>query len=155
MTKEATRYAKPFRRPLACPLAGRQRKRDKVKQVLQSYKTGELALVDVPSPALKSGCVLVRNVASLVSAGTEKHILEMAKKSLVGKALALPDGWLRSFWLSTMKALMVNSEYGCGGAARIARTLHQAMNSLPNHKSLFAYGRGPKNQDPTAYRFAF
>ncbi|RLF12982.1 MAG: hypothetical protein DRJ69_00010 [Thermoprotei archaeon] len=30
-------------------------------------------------------------MASLVSAGTEKHMLEMAKKSLVGKALARPD----------------------------------------------------------------
>lgn len=62
-----------------------------MKQILQSYKTGELAIVDVPTPALKSGHVLVRNVASLVSVGTEKHMLEMAKKSLVGKALARPD----------------------------------------------------------------
>ena len=62
-----------------------------MKQVIQSYRTGELSVVDVPPPALKPGCVLVRNVASLVSAGTEKHMLEMAKKSLVGKALARPD----------------------------------------------------------------
>ena len=62
-----------------------------MKQVLQSYKTGELAVVNVPAPAVRPGCVLVRNVASLVSAGTEKHMLEMAKKSLVGKALARPD----------------------------------------------------------------
>jgi len=62
-----------------------------MKQVLQSYKTGELVVVDVPAPAVRPGCVLVRNIASLVSAGTEKHMLEMAKKSLVGKALARPD----------------------------------------------------------------
>ena len=62
-----------------------------MKQVVQSYKTGELVVVDVPAPAVRPGCVLVRNVASLVSAGTEKHMLEMAKKSLVGKALARPD----------------------------------------------------------------
>jgi len=62
-----------------------------MKQVLQSYKTGELAVVNVPAPAVRPGCVLVRNVASLVSVGTEKHMLEMAKKSLVGKALARPD----------------------------------------------------------------
>jgi len=54
-----------------------------------------------------------------------------------------------------VRVLMVNTEYARGGAARIALTLHQAVNSLPNHESLFAYGRGPKNQDPTAYRFAF
>jgi len=62
-----------------------------MKQVVQSYKTGELSVIDVPPPALKPGCVLVQNFASLVSAGTEKHMLEMAKKSLVGKALARPD----------------------------------------------------------------
>jgi len=62
-----------------------------MKQVVQSYKTGELSVIDVPPPALKAGCVLVQNCVSLVSAGTEKHMLEMAKKSLVGKALARPD----------------------------------------------------------------
>ena len=31
-----------------------------MKQVIQSYKTGELCIVDVPPPALKPGCVLVR-----------------------------------------------------------------------------------------------
>ena len=55
-----------------------------MKQVIQSYKTGELSVIDAPPPAIKSGCVLVQNVVSLVSAGTEKHMLEMAKKSLAG-----------------------------------------------------------------------
>jgi len=62
-----------------------------MKQIIQSYKTGELRVVEVPPPALRSGCVLVCNVVSLVSVGTEKYVLEMAKKSLVGKALARPD----------------------------------------------------------------
>ena len=62
-----------------------------MKQIIQSYKTGELMVMEVPPPALRSGCVLVRNVVSLVSVGTEKHILDMAKKSLIGKALARPD----------------------------------------------------------------
>jgi polar amino acid transport system substrate-binding protein len=30
-------------------------------------------------------------MASLVSVGTEKYMLELAKKSLIGKALARPD----------------------------------------------------------------
>jgi D-arabinose 1-dehydrogenase-like Zn-dependent alcohol dehydrogenase len=62
-----------------------------MKQVLQSYKTGELQLVDVPVPKVRSSDVLVRTMASLVSVGTEKYMLELAKKSLVGKALARPD----------------------------------------------------------------
>jgi len=31
-----------------------------MKQVVQSYKTGELSVIDVPPPAPKPGCVLVR-----------------------------------------------------------------------------------------------
>ena len=39
-----------------------------MKQLLQSYKTGELNLEDVPAPALKPGGILVKNHYSLVSA---------------------------------------------------------------------------------------
>lgn len=62
-----------------------------MRQVLQNYKTGELSVIDVPPPAFMSGCVLVRNVASLVSVGTERYLLDLAQKSLAGKALARPD----------------------------------------------------------------
>jgi predicted dehydrogenase len=63
-----------------------------LKQVLQNYKTGELQLVEVPTPTrARPGQVLVRTMASLVSVGTEKYMLELAKKSLVGKAMARPD----------------------------------------------------------------
>lgn len=62
-----------------------------MKQLIQSYKTGELGLFDVPSPICDSHGVLVRTTASLVSAGTEKMIVDIAKKSLLGKAQARPD----------------------------------------------------------------
>jgi predicted dehydrogenase len=62
-----------------------------VKQVLQSYRSGELWLADVPAPALEPGGVLVRTAASLVSAGTERAMLDLASKSLLGKARARPD----------------------------------------------------------------
>ena len=39
----------------------------------------------------KRGHVLVRTVASLVSAGTERSMVELARKSLLGKAMARPD----------------------------------------------------------------
>jgi len=38
-----------------------------MKQLLQSYKTGELKLEEVPTPTLKPGGVLVKNHYSLVS----------------------------------------------------------------------------------------
>ena len=60
-------------------------------QILQSYRTGELWLADVPTPASRAGGLLVQTATSLVSAGTERMIIELAKKSLLGKARARPD----------------------------------------------------------------
>ena len=62
-----------------------------MKQVFQYVNTGELKLEEVPPPALRSGGVLVATHHSLVSAGTEKMVMDMAKKSLVGKARERPD----------------------------------------------------------------
>lgn len=62
-----------------------------MKQVLQSYKTGTLTLTEVPAPGIEPGSVLVQNRASLVSTGTERMVMDLAKKSLWGKAKARPD----------------------------------------------------------------
>jgi len=62
-----------------------------VKQVVQNYKSGELAMVDVPRPKCKPGGVLVRSRYSLISAGTELMKVTEAGKTLVGKARARPD----------------------------------------------------------------
>lgn len=62
-----------------------------MKQVLQHARTGEIDVVDVPTPKLLAGCVLVRIAASLVSAGTERAASEFASKNLLQKAKARPD----------------------------------------------------------------
>lgn len=62
-----------------------------MRQVAQNFKTGDLSVVEVPEPALRAGCVLVRNEWSIVSAGTERTKVEFAEKSLIGKAKARPD----------------------------------------------------------------
>jgi len=62
-----------------------------MKQILQNYKSGDLELKDVPRPSLKKGGMVVKNHHSLVSAGTEKVMIELAKKSLAGKAKERPD----------------------------------------------------------------
>ena len=62
-----------------------------MKQVIQSTRTGKLALKEVPAPKVKAGNVLVRTRASLISAGTERMVVEFARKSLAGKAKARPD----------------------------------------------------------------
>lgn len=54
-----------------------------------------------------------------------------------------------------MKVLFVNTEYARGGAAQIARTLHQTVGASSVHDSVFAYGRGSRSPDPLAVRFAF
>jgi predicted dehydrogenase/threonine dehydrogenase-like Zn-dependent dehydrogenase len=60
-------------------------------QIIQSYRTGEMELAEVPVPVCDDNGVLVRTAVSLVSAGTEKMLVDLAKKSLAGKALARPD----------------------------------------------------------------
>lgn len=73
-----------------------------MKQVIQSYKNGKISLEEVPAPACKAGGVLVRNAVSLISAGTEKLMIEMGRKSLVGKARARPD-LVRQAWAKAQK----------------------------------------------------
>jgi polar amino acid transport system substrate-binding protein len=62
-----------------------------MKQLVQDFKTGDILLVEVPSPATGPGLVLVRNAFSLVSAGTERSTVEMAQASMLGKARKRPD----------------------------------------------------------------
>ena len=62
-----------------------------MKQVIQSARTGKLALKDVPSPQVKAGHLLVQTRASLISAGTDRLMTAFARKSILGKAKARPD----------------------------------------------------------------
>ncbi len=62
-----------------------------MKQILQSYKTGELWLAEVPVPVCKSGGVVIQTSTSFVSAGTERMLVDFARKNIIGKALAMPD----------------------------------------------------------------
>ncbi|MDQ4039003.1 MAG: bi-domain-containing oxidoreductase [Actinomycetota bacterium] len=62
-----------------------------MKQVVQNYKTGELALLDVPVPMCRPGGVLVRTHYSLISTGTELMKVGEASMSMLAKARARPD----------------------------------------------------------------
>ena len=62
-----------------------------MKQVLQNRKTGRPFVGEVPVPALQRGRVLVRTVASLISAGTERAAVELVSKGLVQEARERPD----------------------------------------------------------------
>lgn len=62
-----------------------------MKQLLQNLRARAPHLAEVPVPTPPAGMALVRNAASLVSAGTERALVEFAGKSLLGKARARPD----------------------------------------------------------------
>lgn len=62
-----------------------------MKQIVQSARTGKLALKDVPPPKVRRGCLLVGVRTSLISAGTERMVVDFARKSLAAKARARPD----------------------------------------------------------------
>lgn len=62
-----------------------------MKQLIQNFKTGALYVDEVPQPSLSQGQVLIENAFSLISAGTERSTVKVAKASLIGKAKHRPD----------------------------------------------------------------
>jgi predicted dehydrogenase/threonine dehydrogenase-like Zn-dependent dehydrogenase len=60
-------------------------------QIVQHQKTGEILVDELPAPKLRPGSVLVRNVFSLISAGTERTSVEIAQASMMEKARLRPD----------------------------------------------------------------
>lgn len=62
-----------------------------MRQLLQSVKDGKLRIVEAPTPSPGPTEVLVATTCSLVSAGTEKAVRELASGSLLAKAKARPD----------------------------------------------------------------
>ena len=63
----------------------------RMKQLLQNMRDGKAVVEEVPVPTARRGMALVQTAASLVSAGTERMVVEFAEKSLVGKARSRPD----------------------------------------------------------------
>jgi predicted dehydrogenase len=62
-----------------------------MKQILQSFKTGQTELAEVPAPVISKGKLLIRTTNSLVSLGTERMLVEFGKSSLVSKAYQSPE----------------------------------------------------------------
>lgn len=93
-----------------------------MKQVIQNYRTGKLELAEVPVPLCSADRVLVRTAASLISVGTERSILDLGKKSLLGKARARPDLVKRFVEKARNEGLM--------------KTFKEAMDRLDNPTSL-------------------
>jgi hypothetical protein len=62
-----------------------------MKQLSQSVRTGRTSVIEVPVPRVGQGQVLVQVAASLISAGTERMVVDFAEKNLLQKARSRPD----------------------------------------------------------------
>ncbi len=62
-----------------------------MKQILQSLRDGSTTVANVPAPGASAGHLLVRSTRSLISAGTERMLMDFGKVSLIGKARLQPD----------------------------------------------------------------
>ena len=62
-----------------------------MKQIYQSFKKNSLDVYDVPIPKLRDGMALIKNVASVISVGTEGMVTSFGDKNLIQKARSRPD----------------------------------------------------------------
>jgi predicted dehydrogenase len=62
-----------------------------MKQILQSLKTGETRLDEIPAPVVAPGQLLIHTAASLISAGTERMLVEFGRANPIEKARQQPD----------------------------------------------------------------
>lgn len=68
-----------------------------MKQVLEHLRTGQIELADVPCPLVRPGHLLVQTTRSLISAGTERMLVEFGQGSLLAKARSQPEK-VRQVW---------------------------------------------------------
>lgn len=62
-----------------------------MKQLLQNLKTGEVYTANIPRPIVTKKSILIKTHSSLISAGTERSLLEFGRASLIGKAQQQPE----------------------------------------------------------------
>ena len=62
-----------------------------MRQILQYLRTGNLEIADVPCPKTAAGHLLIRSSNSLISAGTERMLVDFGKANILNKAWQQPD----------------------------------------------------------------
>ena len=62
-----------------------------MQQILQSFRNGATTVAEVPCPGSSRQHVAIRTRASLISAGTERMLLEFGKANFIQKARQQPD----------------------------------------------------------------
>ena len=62
-----------------------------MKQILQNLATGETTIADIPAPRAGHGQLLIHTSSSLISAGTERMLVDFGKAGWIAKARQQPD----------------------------------------------------------------
>jgi predicted dehydrogenase/threonine dehydrogenase-like Zn-dependent dehydrogenase len=62
-----------------------------MRQIIQNMSSGVTQLVEAPAPDLGRGTVLIKTHRSLISAGTERMLVDFGRSSLITKARKQPD----------------------------------------------------------------
>jgi predicted dehydrogenase/NADPH:quinone reductase-like Zn-dependent oxidoreductase len=62
-----------------------------MKQVFQHLRTGEIEVAELPCPQERPGHVLIQSRATLISAGSERTIVEFSKAGWIAKARQQPE----------------------------------------------------------------
>ncbi len=62
-----------------------------MRQILQSLKTGEVELTEVPCPSIGAGQLLIRTHRTVVSSGTERMLVDFGRAGLINKARQQPE----------------------------------------------------------------
>lgn len=62
-----------------------------MKQLVLDLSSGNTKVIEVTDPIIRPGGIIVKNYSSVISLGTERSLIQFAKKNLIGKAKDRPD----------------------------------------------------------------
>lgn len=62
-----------------------------MKQIFQSLKNGKTQLIEIPSPSVSSGYLLIKSNKTLISSGTERMLVDFGRSNIIQKGLKQPD----------------------------------------------------------------
>jgi len=62
-----------------------------MRQILQDLRAGDIQVADAPAPVCTACSLVIQSTRTLISAGTERMLVEFGKASLLAKARSQPD----------------------------------------------------------------
>lgn len=62
-----------------------------MKQILQNLSNGTSTIIEAPTPSVSAGSLLIDSKVTLISAGTERMLVDFGKASLIDKARQQPE----------------------------------------------------------------